>query len=238
MSAPVTPLPLSRRPDEELVRRYVQQRVTADEERRVEEYLLEHPGFLDDVETELALRDGILAMSGGPSPSAMPDPPRVHVGPARQRFGRNPLPLAIAASVLALGGFAVTLGVLHRVIGERDALSEQAALPAVANVPVIRVAALRSSELAVHVPRAADAAFVLLRIVVPESDADQYRVSISADDVSEPRVDVSGLVVQGDGSLSLALATRDLVAGRYTLVAYALSADGAHEALRARLELR
>lgn len=237
MSAPVTPLPQSRRPDGELVRRYVQRRATGDEEQRIEEYLLEHPDFLDDLETDLALHDGIVALSGGPPPAAMTHPGPVRIARPRRRFGRNPLPLAIAASVLALGGLAVSLGVLHRVIGERDALGARAAPPVVANVPVVRVAALRSSDLAIHVPGAADTALVLLRIIVPDSDADRYRVSISADPAGEPRVEVSGLVVQGDGSLSLALSTRDLVAGRYTLVAYALSADGAHEALRARLEL-
>jgi hypothetical protein len=224
------------RPSEEHVRRYLQRRASADEEARIEAYLLEHPEFLDEIETEEIIRDGLEVSKNNSGIDADEDRgnSNVKVLQPRVKPGNSLLRWSIAASILLAVGLTSSLFALRNVIGERDSLRSLAALARnpVANVPVIWVGALRGVETIATIPRRTDGSPVVLNIAIADQTAERYRLSLQHAESTTPIVVIDDLVPQPDGNLSLALPTKDIPPGLYSLVTIGAWADGEREVLR------
>ncbi|MEO8459585.1 MAG: hypothetical protein ABI451_03560 [Dokdonella sp.] len=222
-------------PDDELIRKYLNGAVTPDEEARVELRLLDDPDFLGHMERELALRDGLAALS---EPLAEPHRGATLMRVMPRRTSRRWQWAAAATFVLAIGLLAA-LATLKRSIDERNALAMRIAqldMP-VANVPIVPVSIMRGVSVATELPRS----LTVLRVYLPETttvvDPGKYRLTIIQDGSKQPAFDISDLVAMDDGSLSMTLNAGKLLPGRYVLIVNDQPPTGKAEVMRAVLSV-
>lgn len=234
-------------PDDELIRKYLSRTATTEEESRIEMRLLDDPDFLEHIERELALREGLAAL---PEPISEPrrysPPSTLPTKSLPRRTSNRRWQWATAAAFVLAVGLIAALATLKRSIDERDTLSMRIALldAPIANVPIVPVSIMRGAAAATALPRSP----VVLRVYLPEtasaSEPRKYQVTISRDGAGgedgaeRPAFDISDLVAMDDGSLSIALNATALVPGSYALVVREQAAEGKSEVMRVMLSAR
>jgi hypothetical protein len=210
--------------DRQMVERYLQGRLTADEEQAFEEAYLSDPALLDELKLTETLRDGLRreAVAGRAGPTAAVAGARD--GPWRRAFAS--VPYAAAATVLL--GVSLTLsGVL---VVENRRL-EQAGSDAAA-ARILTLVSVRGSDAAnrIDTPRAGEIS--VLAFDAGFGDYADYRVTLTrAGDAADPLVQLGGLVPSYDGEISIGVPSSALTPGNYeiSLEGRGSAADGAFE---------
>lgn len=188
-----------------MVERYLQGRLTADEEQAFEEAYLSDPGLLDELVLTEKLRDGV--RRAGTAPGA---PARAPAEPVRWRvFGS--VPYAAAATVL----LGVSLAVSAVLVIENRNLEMRSAAAPVQLVPLVTVRG--DSAIRVDAPQNGELAVLLVDAGFAEHD--DYRATLTrvTSGAAERVTRLDGLAPAYDGQVGLGVPASVLTPGDYEL---------------------
>lgn len=209
--------------DRQIVERYLQGRLGADEERAFEEAYLSDPELLDELVLTEKLKAGLARTGVSAAPSGGPRPP------ARDGWQRVFASVPYAAAATVLLALSLTLSALLLV--QNRSLEPGVTAPAPAPTRLVPLVTVRGNAAPNRIEAPPAGEWAVLLADAGFTDYAAYRATLTRrdDDVSETVAELDGLAPTYDGRVGLGVPGGALTPGDYELSLEGRVAEGRYE---------